>query len=169
MGTVQVPAWMLSAEAPATEEFNDELYVPLPQFFTLCGLVPFLVVSVLHLVYASACWDAYARTWVCLGMILLNVLVLVPYVNVVAFPALMAWLFVAGVRCHRSVDTKIAAPAPAPAPAPISSSGLSLSLSGGDGISTSHEISLSSSPPLSNLSQSMGISLDVSVDSSRGP
>ena len=71
-----------------------------PQFLTLCGLLPFLLVSILHLLYASRCWRAYTQRGAWVGMLALNVLVLVPYANALAFPALLVWLLVLySARC----------------------------------------------------------------------
>ena len=105
-----------------------------PQFLTLCGLLPFLAVSILHLLYASRCWSAYTRRGAWAGMLALNVLVLVPYANVLALPALLAWLVVAWCRCGGGGKRVAFAPTPAPAGAPpVSSPGgsgsVSLSLS----------------------------------------
>ncbi len=72
-----------------------------PQFLALCGLLPFLLVSILHLLYASRCWGAYVRSGAWAGMLALNVLVLAPYANVLAFPALLVWLLIATTRAAR--------------------------------------------------------------------
>ena len=95
----------------------------------MCGLLPFLAVSILHLLYASRCWSTYTRNGVWAGMLALNVLILVPYANVLALPALLAWLVVAWCRCGGGGKRVASAPAPAPVSSPGGSGSGSVSLS----------------------------------------
>lgn len=130
---------------------GHETRVSVPALLTLAALLPFLLVSALHLLYAARCWDQYSLTGRWAGMLLLNILVLVPYVNLVALPALLVWLTVAllsGACTARTAHLARASPAlpaaggvasAAAAPPPprrgspsssiASSSGISLSLS----------------------------------------
>ena len=79
--------------------------MPLPMFLTLCGLLPFLLVSCLHLLYAYLCWPQYTHGWRWMGLLVLNLLVIVPYVNVVAFPAALLWLCLCLLGCRRTAPT----------------------------------------------------------------
>ena len=116
-----------------------------PQFLTLCGLLPFLAVSILHLLYASRCWHAYTRRGAWAGMLALNVLVLAPYANVLALPALLAWLAVAWCRCGGGGAGGVLASQPAPACSVVSEQ-----------------------PPAASLSRSRSRSLSLSLSLSRG-
>ena len=91
-GGSQEPAEVVTRSASPLSEMTW------PQFLALCGLLPFLLVSILHLLYASRCWHAYVQSGAWAGMLALNVLVLAPYANVLAFPALLVWLLIANSR-----------------------------------------------------------------------
>jgi hypothetical protein len=108
VGSFTQPPWL--SQQP---EESEELHMPLPLFLTLCGLVPFLLVSVLHVLYAYRCWPQYAQRW--LGLLLLNILVIVPYANLLAFPLLLLWLGVALLRCRgaRGVTVPVRQPSSA--------------------------------------------------------
>jgi hypothetical protein len=97
VGSFTAPPWL----SQPTED-SEELHMPLPMFLTLCGLLPFLFVSILHLVYAYKCWPQYTQGLRWFGMLVLNLLVIVPYLNMVAFPALLLWLCVALLGCRRA-------------------------------------------------------------------
>lgn len=97
MGSFTSPPWVV----PPDTDDDDELHMPLPMFLTLCGLLPFLLVSLLHVAYAYRCWPKYAQGLQWLGLLLLNLLVLVPYLNVLAFPLALLWLCLGLLRCGR--------------------------------------------------------------------
>ena len=101
MGSFTSPPWVVP---PDTDDDNEELHMPLPLFLTLCGLLPFLLVSLLHVTYAYRCWPRYAQGLQWLGLLVLNLLVLVPYLNVVAFPVALLWLILGLLRCGRTPD-----------------------------------------------------------------
>ena len=139
-----------------------------PQVLTLCGLLPFLIVSILHLLYASRCWQAYTRRGAWAGMLALNVLVLAPYANVLALPALLAWLAVAWCRCGGGAGGVLARQ-PAPAfsvvseqpPAASRSRSLSLSLSLSRGGAPAPSMESTSAASLDLLSSSFGSAVSV--------
>lgn len=97
LGSFTSPPWL--SQPP--EEENEEQRMPLPMFLTLCGLLPFLLVSCLHLLYAYLCWPQYTYGWRWVGLLVLNLLVIVPYVNVVAFPVVLLWLCLCLLGCRR--------------------------------------------------------------------
>ena len=127
-----------------------------PQFLALCGLLPFLLVSILHLLYASRCWHAYVQSGAWAGMLALNVLVLAPYANVLAFPALLVWLLIANPRGCGG-ETVLASALPAPRAVYHSNDG-SVSLS----LSKSDTLPLASLESQSANAASLSFSTDVS-------
>ena len=128
-----------------------------PQFLALCGLLPFLLVSILHLLYASRCWHAYVQSGAWAGMLALNVLVLAPYANVLAFPALLVWLLIANSRGGCGGETVLASALPAPRAVYHSNDG-SVSLS----LSKSDTLPLASLESQSANAASLSFSTDVS-------
>ena len=131
-----------------------------PQFLALCGLLPFLLVSILHLLYASRCWSAYVRSGAWAGMLALNVLVLAPYANVLAFPALLVWLLIATTRAVRKGcgdETMLAAAAAPPRAVYRADNNGSVSLS----LSKSDTLPLASLESQSAHAASLGFSTDA--------
>lgn len=100
LGSFTSPPWL-----SRPEDDYQEQRMPLPMFLTLCGLLPFLLVSCLHLLYAYLCWPQYTHGWRWMGLLVLNLLVIVPYVNVVAFPAALLWLCLCLLGCRRTAPT----------------------------------------------------------------
>ena len=126
VGSFVSPPWLAKRH---TTEDNEELHMPLPMFLTLCGLAPFLLVSVLHVVYAHRCWPQYTQNLRWLGMLVLNLLVIVPYLNLLAFPALLLWLGVALLSCRRI-------PVSGGGPAPLAPLAAAASASWAEGLSS---------------------------------
>ena len=108
VGSFTAPPWI----AATTTDEEEELHMAVPTFLTLCGLAPFLFIALLHLLYAYRCWPQYSRNVRWLGLVLLNVLVLVPYVNVVALPVAFVWLCVALAQCRHAPSAALSSPLP---------------------------------------------------------
>jgi len=87
------------ARLPANND-NDECVVPvdLTTFMVLTAILPFIIVTGMHVGYALSCPHGYSKPVVQAGMITLNVLCALPYISWPAFVGLFTWLVICLLR-----------------------------------------------------------------------
>ena len=79
--------------------------IGLPAMMVISAIVPFVIVTCMHIAYALSCSAQYTAG-VAAGMILLNIICILPFISWFAFVALFVWLVVCFAR--RSQDSRCA-------------------------------------------------------------
>ena len=82
---------------PRSAQQCQKVSISLTSLMVITAIVPFIIVTCMHIAYALTCTSQYT-TPVAVGMILLNVLCILPYISWIAFVGLFVWLVLCFIR-----------------------------------------------------------------------
>ena len=82
---------------PSSAQRCKKVQISLTSLMVISAIVPFVIVTCMHIAYALSCSSQYTMP-VAVGMILLNVLCIMPYISWFAFVGLFGWLVLCFVR-----------------------------------------------------------------------
>jgi hypothetical protein len=77
-----------------------KVQISLTALMVITAIVPFVIVTCMHIAYALSCTSQYT-VGLAVGLIILNVMCILPYISWFAFAGLFAWLVILFVRRSR--------------------------------------------------------------------
>ena len=90
INTIRIPKHASDADC-------THLKISMTSMMVISAVVPFVIVTCMHIAYALSCTSQYTMP-VAVGMIMLNILCILPYISWFAFVGLFVWLVFGFIR-----------------------------------------------------------------------